>query len=130
MNITIENKELSINTVSELMAAQNKLLEAFAESLVGTRESLKAELKAEVREEVEQELVDKAGVGSIEELNEWLDDMRLSGYIGKDGDEIKSEVMQEAFQNTDYEDVEEMQDAIEDMQRAFECVYDEIREYI
>ena len=128
MNITIENKEMSIATISDLIAAQAELMQKFAESLIGTRESI----KQEVKEEVEQEFMNGIDLGGLttDEFKGWLDEMSAAGYIGMGDDEIAEKVMRDALSHTDYSSVEEMQEAIEEMGRAFEAVHDAIYDYI
>lgn len=126
MNITIDNKELTINTVNDLMEAQGKLLEAFASSLLGTRES--------IRKEVEREILQSAGydpdVYEIDDLSDWLLDMSKHDLVGKDTEEIREEVLNEALSDTEYDSIEEMQEAIEEFQRVLQNVANEISDYV
>ena len=132
MNITIENKEMTVSTVKELMEAQSKLLEAFAQSIMGTREAIKEEVREEVRDEVIKDILSKSGdlnIG-VDDFTAWLDEMNSCGFMGLSDDDIREKVMHDALSSTDYSDIEEMTDALDEMQRAFSEVYDAISEYI
>lgn len=124
MNISIENKELSINNAEDLMAAQRNLLEAFTESLLRSSE------KEKERDEMEERLLKASGVETLDDLVEWLEDMSRAGYAGLSAEEIRNEVVAEALSNTDFDSVGELIDRMDDYSRAIENIYSEVSEFM
>ena len=120
MNVTIGTQELAINSINDLCHAQSKLLEVFAESLVGTKER--------IRKDVELDILSHASgrFSNIKELTDWLDNMDRIEILGLSEEEIKDMAVRDALSMTDYESIEEMQDAIEAYQSALINIQDNI----
>lgn len=124
MNVSINGQELSINSVDDLRSAQSKLLEAFAESLMGTRESIKNEVREEVRDEVEQEVLKYTPFENFSDLTEWLYAMNELGIVGKYEEEITERAVEGLLEYTDYSFIDEMTSRIEELEDAMREIRD------
>jgi hypothetical protein len=100
------------------------LLEAFAESLMGTRESIKNEVREEVRGEVEQEVLKYTPFENFSDLTEWLYAMNELGIVGKYEEEITERAVEGLLEYTDYSSIDEMTSRIEELENAMSEIRD------